>query len=417
MSFKTMDEELWAKLERNILGEGGDGAEKKTGDKRQFGTTQTVEDDAEVFMVGETQQPGTAAAGSKSKRGVSAYLNPAVALGAWILGDVTTAQFFVILAGTVTGATLSGFLVYLLYFNQFKVTGSYRRKYESSIADMTTTQTLESALGNAQMSASPSSASQTQAPLCMPLTGDCERGAAPRLLDSNASLIKPNNTAGAPAGEMKHRAISLSSGGSSRDLGAGPGPKVDYRKENPYLTIFATHPAIRSPIINYLSEAFMTFFFVLFINLIHNALQRASILDPPGPSMILRLRFPKHTRPSSVTLRPPPPAILCARRGQTFLLASPATAPLWPLFNLGVEPLVVGTILGTVILSLGGATGGALNPARDFGPRVAHTILSLGCSDSNSEWGYAWVPVLGPFTGAAVAAGVFKALSSLQPTV
>ncbi|MEW5303316.1 MAG: hypothetical protein WDW36_006020 [Sanguina aurantia] len=306
--------------------------------------------------------------------GVSAYLNPAVALGAWILGDVTTAQFFVILAGTVTGATLSGFLVYLLYFSQFKVTGCYRRKYESSIADLTTTQTLESALSNAQMSSSPSSASQTQAPLCMPLTGDCERGAAPRLLDSNASLVKPNNTAGSPAGEMKHRAISLSSGGFCRDLGAGPGPRVDYRKENPYLTIFATHPAIRSPIINYLSEAFMTFFFVLFINLIH-------------------------------------------KRGQTFLLASPATAPLWPLFNLGVEPLVVGTILGTVILSLGGATGGALNPARDFGPRVAHTILSLGCSDSNSEWGYAWVPVLGPFTGAAVAAGVFKALSSLQPTV
>ncbi|MEW5309778.1 MAG: hypothetical protein WDW38_001638 [Sanguina aurantia] len=295
--------------------------------------------------------------------GVSAYLNPAVALGAWILGDVTTAQFFVILAGTVTGATLSGFLVYLLYFNQFKVSGAYRRKYESSIADMTTTQTLESALSNAQMSASPSSASQTHAPLCMPLTGDCERGMAQPRLNSNASLTKPNSTAGSPDGGMKHRAISLSSGGSSRDLGAGPGPKVDYRKENPYLTIFATHPAIRSPIINYLSEAFMTFFFVLFINLIHNH------------------------------------------------------GPLWPLFNLGIEPLVVGTILGTVILSLGGATGGALNPARDFGPRVAHTILSLGCSDSNSEWGYAWVPVLGPFTGAAVAAGVFKALSSLQPTL
>ncbi|MEW5309777.1 MAG: hypothetical protein WDW38_001637 [Sanguina aurantia] len=81
-----------------------------------------------------------------------------------------------------------------------------------------------------------------------------------------------------------------------------------------------------------------------------------------------------------------------------------------------VEPVITGTILGTVILALGGATGGALNPARDFGPRLAHTLLSLGCH-SNSEWGYAWVPVLGPFTGAAVAAGIFKALSSLQPIV
>lgn len=69
-----------------------------------------------------------------------------------------------------------------------------------------------------------------------------------------------------------------------------------------------------------------------------------------------------------------------------FLTSSPATLPLWSLFNLMVEPVITGTILGTVILALGGATGGALNPARDFGPRLAHTLLSLGCH-SNSEWG------------------------------
>ncbi|MEW5309776.1 MAG: hypothetical protein WDW38_001636 [Sanguina aurantia] len=197
--------------------------------------------------------------------GVSAYLNPAVAMGAWILGDVTTAQFFVILAGTLTGGFLSGLLVYLLYFNQFQVSGAYRRKYESSIADMTTTQTLESA--GQKHGAGSHSCTRSQVPaVCMPaLSSDPEQGLSQR--GAGEPSESPPATNGSPDG-MKHRSSNLSSG-SSKDLSNGPGPKLDYRKENPYLTIFATHPAIRSPLINYLSEAFMTFFFVLFVNLIH----------------------------------------------------------------------------------------------------------------------------------------------------
>ena len=56
--------------------------------------------------------------------------------------------------------------------------------------------------------------------------------------------------------------------------------------------------------------------------------------------------------------------------------------------------------------SLGGATGYAINPARDLGPRIIYSILPIKGKGS-SNWGYAWVPILGPFIGAAIATGLF----------
>lgn len=56
--------------------------------------------------------------------------------------------------------------------------------------------------------------------------------------------------------------------------------------------------------------------------------------------------------------------------------------------------------------SLGGATGYAVNPARDFGPRVMYSLLPIKGKGS-SNWGYAWVPFIGPLVGALIGAGVF----------
>jgi glycerol uptake facilitator protein len=58
-------------------------------------------------------------------------------------------------------------------------------------------------------------------------------------------------------------------------------------------------------------------------------------------------------------------------------------------------------------LSLGGPTGYAINPARDLGPRLMHAILPIKGKGS-SDWGYAWIPILGPLTGAALAALLFN---------
>ena len=60
-------------------------------------------------------------------------------------------------------------------------------------------------------------------------------------------------------------------------------------------------------------------------------------------------------------------------------------------------------------LSLGGTTGYAINPARDLGPRIAHAILPIP-NKGGSNWGYAWIPILGPLVGAALAALTYRYL-------
>ena len=70
-----------------------------------------------------------------------------------------------------------------------------------------------------------------------------------------------------------------------------------------------------------------------------------------------------------------------------------------------VGALPVAFLVWVVGLSLGGTTGYAINPARDLGPRLAHALLPIKDKGS-SEWGYAWIPVLGPLLGAVLAAGL-----------
>ncbi|KQO65263.1 glycerol transporter [Curtobacterium sp. Leaf261] len=66
-------------------------------------------------------------------------------------------------------------------------------------------------------------------------------------------------------------------------------------------------------------------------------------------------------------------------------------------------PLPVAFIVLAIGVSLGGPTGYAINPARDLGPRIAHAILPIKGKGSN-DWSYAWVPVVGPLIGGAIAA-------------
>lgn len=76
-------------------------------------------------------------------------------------------------------------------------------------------------------------------------------------------------------------------------------------------------------------------------------------------------------------------------------------------FAEGLNPFVVGFLIVAIGLSLGGTTGYAINPARDLGPRLAHALLPIhGKGDSN--WGYAWIPVIGPIIGAICGAFFYK---------
>ncbi|MEA3427459.1 MAG: MIP/aquaporin family protein [Bacteroidota bacterium] len=112
--------------------------------------------------------------------------------------------------------------------------------------------------------------------------------------------------------------------------------------------VFCTGPAIKNPIDNILSELIGTFVFIL--------------------------------------------AVLFITKSQSSLGALDA---------LPVALLVLG-----IGLSLGGTTGYAINPARDLGPRIMHTLLPIH-NKGGSDWWYAWIPVVGPLTGAVLAAWLY----------
>ena len=60
-------------------------------------------------------------------------------------------------------------------------------------------------------------------------------------------------------------------------------------------------------------------------------------------------------------------------------------------------------------ICLGGPTGYAINPARDFGPRIMHAIMPIA-NKGDSDWAYAWVPIAGPIVGGIIGAVTFAAL-------
>ncbi|HAM71595.1 MAG TPA: aquaporin [Verrucomicrobiales bacterium] len=106
------------------------------------------------------------------------------------------------------------------------------------------------------------------------------------------------------------------------------------------------------------------------------------------------------------------PANLLAEVIGTFVLvlgvlaiASPKNLVPGSGFDTGFGPCLVGLLVWAIGVSLGGTTGYAINPARDFGPRLAHALLPIA-GKGGSDWGYAWIPVVGPILG-GVAGGLF----------
>src|SRR6266511_1475693 len=123
------------------------------------------------------------------------------------------------------------------------------------------------------------------------------------------------------------------------------------------LVVFCTAPAIRNPVANLLTEIIGTFVLVL---------------------GVLAILTPKNLKPEHG-------------------------------FDSGLGPLLVGVLVLGIGVSLGGPTGYAINPARDLGPRLAHWLLPIA-GKGGSDWGYAWVPVVGPLIGGVLGAWCYKVL-------
>ncbi|AMR41005.1 aquaporin family protein [Elizabethkingia anophelis] len=129
--------------------------------------------------------------------------------------------------------------------------------------------------------------------------------------------------------------------------------------EGAKLACFSTSPAISKPVSNIISEIIGTFVLVFVVFYISDA----NISIPNTPD---------------------------AKIG---------------LGTVGAVP--VAFLVWAIGLSLGGTTGYAINPARDLGPRIMHAILPI---KGSSQWSYAWIPILGPVIGAALAALLFGIL-------
>lgn len=75
----------------------------------------------------------------------------------------------------------------------------------------------------------------------------------------------------------------------------------------------------------------------------------------------------------------------------------------------GFSPIAIGLLIVAIGMSLGGPTGYAINPARDLAPRIAHAVLPIP-GKGDSQWYYAWIPVVGPIVGGVLGALAYKAL-------
>jgi glycerol uptake facilitator protein len=90
--------------------------------------------------------------------------------------------------------------------------------------------------------------------------------------------------------------------------------------------------------------------------------------------------------------------------------AIPVTFIVWAIGLGSIGAIPVTFIVWAIGLSLGGTTGYAINPARDLGPRIMHSILPIK-GKNKTDWKYAWIPISGPVIGAAIAAGLYLLLS------
>jgi glycerol uptake facilitator protein len=86
-----------------------------------------------------------------------------------------------------------------------------------------------------------------------------------------------------------------------------------------------------------------------------------------------------------------------------------AQVDLSQMWSIGIFPLIVGLLVLAIGLSLGGPTGYAINPARDLGPRIAHAVLPIAGKGDN-DWGYSWIPVVGPVIGGVLGAWLYNIL-------
>ena len=101
------------------------------------------------------------------------------------------------------------------------------------------------------------------------------------------------------------------------------------------------------------------------------------------------------------------PANVVSEAIATFVLVFVGTAIVEKAIGGALMAPLGGALVWGIGLGLGATTGYAINPARDLGPRLAHALLPIP-GKGGSDWGYAWVPIVGPILGGTLAAFAVK---------
>ena len=98
-------------------------------------------------------------------------------------------------------------------------------------------------------------------------------------------------------------------------------------------------------------------------------------------------------------------------RSPWFVVLMVLALSVWGWYSLrggALDAIPVAFLVLVIGLALGGTTGYAINPARDLAPRIMHALLPIPGGKGSSDWGYAWIPVVGPLVGGAIAAGIYN---------
>lgn len=96
-----------------------------------------------------------------------------------------------------------------------------------------------------------------------------------------------------------------------------------------------------------------------------------------------------------------------------YMVAPSVGGPNGTVGGLGaIDALPVGLVVLVIGLALGGTTGYAINPARDLSPRIVHALVPMPGGKRDSDWGYSWIPVMGPVVGGVLAAVAYRLLGA-----
>ena len=174
------------------------------------------------------------------------------------------------------------------------------------------------------------------------------------------------------------------------------------------LGVFSTAPAIRKPFANLLTEIIGTAVLVLGV---------LAILSPDALNKESKPKFTNIEDPNEMAEKEvamddnasPAYGDQITTALEEKKSAESKNATVLEEWEFGLKPLLVGLLVFSIGLSLGGPTGYAINPARDLGPRIAHALLP-NHGKGKSDWSYAWIPVVGPCIGGVLGALVYKML-------